>query len=810
MNGFLNLPAQSSTGTQRLAWELGRENWWMWGIGGLVLLGLCAWIYRRDTRELSPFWKIWLTGLRIAVWVGLFLIFLDPQERTETEVTRPSRVALLVDTSASMGFPEETAVLSEQGTTNGRSRTEAVISLLAKSPLLEELRKTHDVEIHTFDQHVKTRGHLPQLVKKAGPSGDEETIAAGSTAPDWKTWLTPAGLETRLGESMVQLIRDTGGETLSGIVVLSDGANNAGIEIPSAHEAALASNLRVITVGVGSTKKPINLQVQNVQAPTHAHLHDHFGINAFISAQGLAGKQVQVELLGKDESSAAAPVVLQQKSADILEDGVPVTVNFDVLPETPGRRMFNIRVRPPAGVQEFTTEDNEKPLPPIEMVERKTKVLMVAGGPMRDYQFVRNLLHRDRSIELNVWLQSGDPLISQESSKVLQEIPKTREELFQYDVILAFDPNWNKIPPATQQLISEWLFQQAGGMILVAGQVFTPTLASPRDDLKTVLAWYPVKLPGLYDADLVGSDFAQPWPVEFTREGQETDFLKLIDTKGTTSVDVWKQFAGIFRCFPSEGAKPGASVFAFHSDPRSRTEKGKPILLATQFFGAGRVLYLGSAEIWRLRALDENFYDRFWVNMLREVGQGRLLRGTNRGLLLLEKGTYPLGSSIPIRARLLDPQYRPVVADKQSLEIMDPRGRLIQPPIELVKNPLQPGEYQGAFNASLPGRYRLKMAVPQAVEEVMGYLQVQLPDFEYLHPEQDERGLKQLATAENGGLYLPIKEAAAKLPGLLPDRSQTKTQFDIPRPLWDRMWVMYLLVGLLSLEWLSRKLLKLS
>ena len=30
------------------------------------------------------------------------------------------------------------------------------------------------------------------------------------------------------------------------------------------------------------------------------------------------------------------------------------------------------------------------------------------------------------------------------------------------------------------------------------------------------------------------------------------------------------------------------------------------------------------------------------------------------------------------------------------------------------------------------------------------------------------------------------------------------------RTLWDRDWVMYLLVGLLSVEWLTRKLLKLA
>ena len=44
----------------------------------------------------------------------------------------------------------------------------------------------------------------------------------------------------------------------------------------------------------------------------------------------------------------------------------------------------------------------------------------------------------------------------------------------------------------------------------------------------------------------------------------------------------------------------------------------------------------------------------------------------------------------------------------------------------------------------------------------------------------------------------------------LPDRGE---QFYIPerlRTLWDREWVMYLLVAILSVEWLTRKLLKLA
>ena len=83
------------------------------------------------------------------------------------------------------------------------------------------------------------------------------------------------------------------------------------------------------------------------------------------------------------------------------------------------------------------------------------------------------------------------------------------------------------------------------------------------------------------------------------------------------------------------------------------------------------------------------------------------------------------------------------------------------------------------------------------------------PKLEDENIRQNVRLLAELAR-ETGGQYLPLDRVAAELRGLLPNRGE---QFYIPerlRTLWDRDWVMYLLVGLLSAEWLTRKLLKLA
>ena len=77
------------------------------------------------------------------------------------------------------------------------------------------------------------------------------------------------------------------------------------------------------------------------------------------------------------------------------------------------------------------------------------------------------------------------------------------------------------------------------------------------------------------------------------------------------------------------------------------------------------------------------------------------------------------------------------------------------------------------------------------------------------NPRQNAKLLADLAR-ETGGKYLTLENAAAELPALLPDRGERFAVDEQLRALWDRQWVLYLLVGLLGVEWLTRKLLRLA
>jgi hypothetical protein len=231
--------------------------------------------------------------------------------------------------------------------------------------------------------------------------------------------------------------------------------------------------------------------------------------------------------------------------------------------------------------------------------------------------------------------------------------------------------------------------------------------------------------------------------------------------------------------------------------------------LAGQPLNKGFIFYLGSAEMWRLRAVSEDDYDRFWIKTVREVGQGRSKRGTKRGLLMPDSHKFLIGQTVRVRARVLDAKYEPLEAPSVSLEVYDPTGKPLTPARQLRRDPSSPGVFVGDFRVSLPGTYKLELTLPDSREQVTDEIVVALPKLEDENIRQNVRLLTDLVR-DTGGKYLTMDEALAELPGLLPDRGE---QFYIPerlRTLWDREWVMYLLVAILSVEWLTRKLLKLA
>ena len=812
----------------------------------LLLGGLCLLFYLtirtslKDSRFLRTLPRTVLLIPRLLVLCCLLFILLNPQSRTQLSRTEKSRVGLLIDTSLSMKWPAVDAAAENSTAAKApTSRAELVQQQLISSGLLTELSQTHVVSVYTFDEtlrgpwavvsdgevrFVDEQESTADLSPAAGPAAgtrvtlqnEQQTAAAAPESPQsverWRRMLQPDGGETRLGEAVYQLTGQLAGRTLAGVVVVTDGRGNAGLDTEAARLRAQRTETRLIATGVGSLKPQLNLWVSGMQSPLDVHQGDPFDISVSLQGAAATGQTALIRLFqqtaGSDGSDRRQ---VAEQTVDVADESIPVTARFTQTLTVPGRYDFTARVESANGVTEMTLEDNERRRT-VEVTDQKMRVLVISSGPMRDYQFVRNTLYRHSGVESDVWLQTvqddNADMVSQESRKLLTKFPATEAELFEYDVIVAFDPDWNRLTAEQQRFLNRWVSEHAGGLIVVAGEIFTPRLAENSDAARDVSVLYPVLLSRQPPAAQQSTRAEEAWPVLPTAEGRVAEFLKIADDSGNSDIDLWKSFRGVYRSYPIRGLRDGAVVLLQFDNPRARTELGIPPFLVSQFYGAGRSVFLGSAETWRLREISPQGHQRFWTGLIREAGQGRRSRGRARGLLLLDRTEANPGQLVTIRAQLLNAQLQPLVVPDAAITITGPDGQTVQTPDRLTADSRSGGQYTAGFRPEQPGQYRITVPVPESSDVLQGLLEVVLPALESQVPVQDVAALTAL-TRETAGQYLPFAEIST-LPALLKDQSQPIVVDEQLRTLWDRQWLMFAAVLLLGFEWAMRRVWRLS
>ena len=669
----------------------------------------------------------------------------------------------------------------------------------------------------TLDQEPK-RDRLP-LSPDAGET--ERKTPPGELL---RGQLVAQGSETRLGEALRFLIEKEQGGPIAGIVTFTDGNNTAGLKPEVAAHLAQQAQIPLHMVGLGSAKQLVNVGVADLQVPSRVFPGDDFTITGFIQPHGLQGRSVRVQLYSSPDRPEI-DVSLEGELEDehlvrLLEDGKLSTVRFEVTPRKTGRRIYQLRVKPPP--QDQNQRDNQKQSV-VRVVQRKNRVLLVAGGPTREYRFVRNSLYRDQHTQVDVYLQTSQPGMSQEANQILFQFPATAGELFEYDAVLAFDVDWNRIERHAVDLLERWVAEKSGGLILVAGPVHTPswstsTRGNPR--LDTIKALHPVVFYGSSGTafHLSRVESAQAWPLEFTPEGNSAEFLWLDETF-LSSERIWATFPGVYGFFAAKAAKPGAQIYAHFSDPQSSAGSNLPVYLAGHFYGAGRVFYMASGEMWRLRSLDESYFDQFYTKLIRYVSQGRLLRYANRGLLLVKHERYLVGESTRVRAVPSGLQHQPPTQPKVAASLVSPDGKRHVVNLTPGHDSAREGMYTAQITATLQGDYRIELPIPNSSEELLTReVRVRLPDREVERTQRNDATLKHLAQASSGAYHVgmtAILPPGQKSPlvGTIAAQDQISYVPGAADRTFDRAltgWLLTFICGALSLEWLLRRLHRLA
>jgi len=569
--------------------------------------------------------------------------------------------------------------------------------------------------------------------------------------------------------------------------VISDGRTQdvdpTAVEVARKLSAIHGEPFPVFTLGVGAMHEGKDIEVVKVLAPTAARKDDRVTFNAVVTTKGFEG---DVDVLLKADDKLVKTV-----RAHLLPADGPQTIPIIYTPETTGTFRFTVSI--PAEPDELSTENNAAQHV-LAVKDARTKVLFVAGQPGYFYRFLKNALIVDPSIQLSCLLQSADPDFHQEGNVRITHYPETRQELFQFDVVVFADVE--PVAFRREQLddLKAFVGQFGGGFMMVAGPAY-PADAWKGTPIEELL---PVVLRGAAPAAdlLTTKTLKEAFRPRLTEQGRVHGITQLGDSR-EGSVKVWESFPGCYWYHPVARAKPGSVVIADH--PYDRDERGPMPLIVVGRYDPGRTLYCALDGTWRWRFwVGDLYFNRFWVQAINYVGSYRILGNSRRIQLATDKRTYCLGERIVVQAQALDDSFHPSQAEAIEAKL-EMAGAPAQP-VRLLPSRQGPGIFEGSFVAAKPGSGILSVSLG-AEQESLSF-SVSLPETEFQHPTMDAQTLTEVAEATRGTfLRLHVIDR-------LPERIQAaghEVTREVQDPVFDAPAVVIVFLGLICSEWWFRK-----
>jgi hypothetical protein len=779
-----------------------------WVIFLLLLFGAAIyWIYRQTPVPISPRRKYTLAALRIA-FIGLVLVlFLRPVLALTVEGSIRRLLVVLVDTSASMqirdprfepteqkraaiarGLLDPRKGLGQSLDRNAAREVEQVPRIeLAKSVLKNErlnllprLDGDFDLAAFTFGPNVfETSARREQTGTNAVDT--KEASIANFTWVDQLQAQSPA---TAVGDALREVVNRKRGQPLAGVLLVTDGANNAGAQPLESAAALRQEGVPVYVYGVGITS-PRDIIVANLFAPDVTFVKDEATVTVRVRAQGLKDETADVVLKLGEQTVATKTITFVGDSEQV------VPLRFT--PQNEGDFELQASIQPRA---DEAVQDNNARSQRLRVVDAKIKVLMVEQSPRWEFRYLQAMLLRDRRIELDCFLVEGDPgIVRGEDSPYIAQFPARKEELFKYDLVIFGDVDPRHMSGTHLENLNELVSRFGGALVVVAGKRFTPN-AYRRTVLENLL---PVEFEGASIEGAVEPPAEKPIRLELTSAGRASLMLRLSDSEEENAA-LWKQLPPIYWAARVSRPKPAAEVLLVDPDPARESRFGKMPVMAVQQYGLGQVMYVGTDNTWRWRKnVGDLYYTTIWGQIAQRVSLQRLLGGSKRTQLTTDRQNYTTGDRVSVYARLYSAGFEPITDQSVKGLVALKSGQGTRMDITLRAIPEQPGLFRGEFIAAGAGAYQF--FVEQDLDTVLEF-SVAEPRFEFGDTAMNESMLRELA-ATTGGAFVR-EEDLYKLPDMIRLKTE-RVQSPLEVELWSSPLYFLLLLGVVTAEWILRK-----
>lgn len=316
---------------------------WQWAAGLAAAAGMAMLLYGwARTPGLGKAGRVALAALRGLAVAGIALLLIGPLMKHLAREVEAPHAAILLDTSASVALDADSA------------EVEALSDFaLGLADALSD--QTFTTSLLPFSTTIDAP--LP-------PSGTP----------------TFTGRQTDLGGALENLAYRYEGRNLAGVVVLTDGRTNRGVNPEFGARLPLAP---LLTVGLGDTTRRADRSIDRVDWNRIAYLDNRFPVEAVVALHGETGPGSAQVVLTVDGEVGGREMLSWSSAKGSIVRRIP----FLATATRVGNLPCSITVEPATG--ERITANNRQTFS-IEVLEKRRQVLILGAAPHPDIAAIHN------------------------------------------------------------------------------------------------------------------------------------------------------------------------------------------------------------------------------------------------------------------------------------------------------------------------------------------------------------------------------------------------------------------------------------
>ena len=743
---------------------------WLFGLAVLAIF-IGVWLtYLKTTRPISPPWKTFFVVTRGSVLVLLLFCLLRPVITTIQTSPQETYLGILIDDSQSMSIAD---------LPGGQSRRDGVKEVLFDGGLVEELSDSFQIRTFRFDK------------------GTQRIAGAGD--------LLQAGTASSIDQALNYVNDQLSGLRLGGLLLVSDGADNSGAADPvvTAQDFG-ARQVPIFTIGVGKESIPEDIGIVDVSSVETVLEGSVFTVQAGIIHQGFEGQEVEISVRDGEEVVASEIVTLGVSE-------VTRRYELEITPERPELIVYDLQVELQPG--EIIEENNSYSFLVDNSEKSALDVLYVEGHPRNEYKFIRRALEGDESIRLATYLQTGPEKYYRQgiesSTELSSGFPSTKEELYRYEAIILGDIEENFFNADELQMIEDFVAERGGGF-LMSGMVDEEFIGTPIADILPLTLIEESFLPGHLRGGTRRGDHptGELFYPRLTNNGEFSPILRL-SGEDSENGNLWRQLPELQGVFVTGRIKPGATVLMEH--PVLQYQNQLLPIIAQQRYGSGRSMSVNTASTWRWQMMlpsDDQSHETLWRQVLRWLA----VSSPERINIDFDREYYNVGDEVNVTVVALNDQYEPDNDATLWMQTETPGEQITDTPMEWDIE--EEGVYRANFTVEEEGVFNLLVDVASAAADAelesseKRAAFVVTPSLREFNNAGMDAGLLGRISQESGGSYFELSDVdgLADRVEFTPNAYSREVEID----LWDKPWLLALLISLLCIDWATRRLKGLS